>query len=154
MPYGPWPSVSSFQANTTFTHGACCNEVDLLENNSLFQDMNSLACNISGVYLSTLIDECGQDTGVCDEGDAAGTITYITNVTDFYSPAWKYTIDMQQKFIVITQFITDDGTSSGDLIEIRRLYVQSGRVIRNDAITVDGITTNVMDYEYCNVTVS
>ena len=32
---------------------------------------------------------------------------------------------------VVTQFLTDDGTDNGDLIEIRRFYVQDGRKITN-----------------------
>ena len=33
---------------------------------------------------------------------------------------------------VVTQFITDDGTDSGDLVEIRRLYVQVSVILRSD----------------------
>lgn len=127
--------------------------MDILESNALVQDMTPHACNISGVYLCTGNDECGQDGGVCDEW-GCGWNPYIYNVTEFYGPAEKYTIDTQRKFTVVTQFITNDGTSSGGLAEIRRLYIQDERVIHNAAITVDGITTSVMDDTYCNVTSS
>lgn len=41
---------------------------------------------------------------------------------------------------VVTQFITDDGSDTGDLVEIRRLYVQNGRVIENSAaVGIDGL---------------
>ncbi|KUI65264.1 putative endo-beta-1,4-glucanase celB [Cytospora mali] len=140
-------------ANPNLTHGACCNEMDLLESNALVEDMTPHACNISGVYLCTGDDECDQATGVCDEY-GCGWNPYVYNVTEFYGPGRNYTINTQRNFTVVTQFITDDGTSSGSLIEIRRLYVQGGRVIRNAAITVEGITTSVMDDAYCNATAS
>lgn len=36
-----------------------------------------------------------------------------------------------KKFSVVTQFITQDVTPKGDLSEIRRLYAQEGKVIKN-----------------------
>ena len=35
---------------------------------------------------------------------------------------------------VVTQFITEDGTDNGDLVEIRRLYVQDGQVNKHQII--------------------
>jgi len=32
---------------------------------------------------------------------------------------------------VVTQFLTSDGTAEGDLVEIKRYYVQNGKVIGN-----------------------
>lgn len=136
-------------ANPNATHGACCNEMDLLESNALAQAMTPHACNISGVYLCTSDDECGQAEGVCDEY-GCGWNPYVYNLTDFYGPSGKYTIDTNRVFTIVTQFITHDGTSSGTLVEIRRLYVQDGRVIHNAAITTGNLTTNVMDDEYCS----
>ena len=40
---------------------------------------------------------------------------------------------------VVTQFITSDGTDNGDLVEIRRLYVQDGKVIDNSFVALPGI---------------
>ena len=39
---------------------------------------------------------------------------------------------------VVTQFITSDGTDNGDLIEMRRLYVQNGKVIQNSFTNING----------------
>lgn len=39
------------EANPNSTHGACCNEMDILEANALAQAMTLHACNISGLYL-------------------------------------------------------------------------------------------------------
>ena len=39
---------------------------------------------------------------------------------------------------VVTQFITNDGTDTGDLVEMRRLYVQNGVLIANSFSNVPG----------------
>ncbi|KAG6847622.1 hypothetical protein C0991_001583, partial [Blastosporella zonata] len=51
-------------------------------------------------------------------------------------------VDTTKKFTVVTQFISSDGTATGDLTEIRRLYVQNGVVIQNSYVNVPGITAN------------
>merc|ERR1712165_38517 len=38
----------------------------------------------------------------------------------------------------VTQFITADGTDTGELVEIRRKYVQNGNVIENSVMNIDG----------------
>jgi cellulose 1,4-beta-cellobiosidase len=48
-------------------------------------------------------------------------------------------VDTNSKFTVVTQFITDSGTSSGTLSEIRRLYVQNGKVIQNSVANVPNV---------------
>ena len=40
---------------------------------------------------------------------------------------------------VVTQFVTADGTDTGDLVEIRRLYVQDGVIIENAQVGYDEI---------------
>jgi cellulose 1,4-beta-cellobiosidase len=56
---------------------------------------------------------------------------------DFYGPG--LTVDTTKPFTVVTQFFTNDNTSTGTLSEIRRLYVQNGTVISNAALTTPGI---------------
>lgn len=125
--------------------------MDLLESNALAQAMTPHACNISGVYLCTSDDECGQDVGVCDEW-GCGWNPYVYNVTSFYGPDANYTIDTTRVFTVVTQFRTD--ASDDTLAEIRRLYVQDGRVVHNAAVTTGDLTTDVMNDAYCNATAS
>lgn len=51
---------------------------------------------------------------------------------------------------VVTQFITSDGTDDGDLIEIRRIYVQDGKVIPNSINLLDGIDpVNNLNDAFC-----
>lgn len=41
-----------------------------------------------------------------------------------------FQLDTTKKITVVTQFITSDHTDSGDLVEIRRVWVQDGKVIQ------------------------
>merc|ERR1712198_135137 len=41
------------------------------------------------------------------------------------------TVDSSKPMTVVTQFVTNDGTDNGELVEMRRLYVQDGKVIEN-----------------------
>lgn len=50
----------------------------------------------------------------------------------------SFTVDTTRKFTVVTQFITDSGTSSGNLQEIRRLYIQDGKLIQNAPASTGG----------------
>ena len=99
------------------------------------------------------------------EGDACGTTDRYASVCDpdgcdfnsfrmgdktFYGKGM--TVDTSQKFTVVTQFITSDGTASGTLSEIRRLYVQNGKVIQNSNVNVPGIdsTINSITKNFCD----
>lgn len=51
----------------------------------------------------------------------------------------------------MTQFITSDGTTSGDLTEIKRFYVQNGVVIPNSVSSITGIpASNSITTAYCS----
>lgn len=61
------------------------------------------------------------------------------------------TVDTTKKFSIVTQFISDDGTTTGNLQEIRRFYVQNGVVIPNSVSTVSGIdNTNSITENFCS----
>ena len=45
-------------------------------------------------------------------------------------------VDVTRPMTVVTQFITSDGTDSGDLAEVRRFYVQNGRKIENSKVEI------------------
>jgi len=61
------------------------------------------------------------------------------------------TVDTSKPFTVVTQWITADNTSNGALTEIRRIYVQNGKVIMNSAANFTGLKpyTSVSD-QFCN----
>lgn len=50
------------------------------------------------------------------------------------------TVDTTKKITVVTQFISSDNSTSGDLAEIRRIYVQDGVVIQNSKVNIAGMT--------------
>ena len=48
-------------------------------------------------------------------------------------------VDTIKPFAVITQFVTSDGTSTGQLTQIKRVYIQGSKVIANAAVNATGI---------------
>lgn len=51
---------------------------------------------------------------------------------------------------VVTQFITSDGTENGDIVEIRRKYVQNGKVIETPNVTINGKQYNSITDGFCD----
>ena len=51
---------------------------------------------------------------------------------------------------VVTQFVTSDNTATGDLKEIRRLYVQDGKTIKMQSVTVGGQQFDSINDGFCN----
>merc|ERR1712057_120813 len=58
-------------------------------------------------------------------------------------------VDSSQKMTVVTQFITEDGTDSGTLKEIRRHYVQNGKRIDTPELNVGSKTFNSISDDFC-----
>ena len=58
----------------------------------------------------------------------------------FYGNGSSFPLNTNEKMTVVTQFITSDGTDSGDLVEIRRYYVQGGKVMGSPRFQLDGKT--------------
>jgi cellulose 1,4-beta-cellobiosidase len=65
--------------------------------------------------------------------------------TSFYG-AGK-TVDTSSKFTVVTQFLTG---SDGNLSEIKRFYVQNGKVIPNSQSTISGVSGNSITSAFCS----
>merc|ERR1712032_1670960 len=57
------------------------------------------------------------------------------------------------KITVVTQFITEDGTDTGALKEIRRHYVQDGKKIETPDLSVGSKTFNSISTEFCEAEV-
>lgn len=97
-------------------------------------------------------DACGGSdryASVCDP-DGCDFNSFRMGDQTFYGPGM--TVDTTKKFTIVTQFITDDGTSSGTLSEIRRLYVQDGVVIQNSKVNVPGMSPDYdsITSQYCD----
>ena len=50
---------------------------------------------------------------------------------------------------IVTQFITEGNRDDGDLIDIRRFYVQDGKVIPNSNISIAGVTGDSVTDKVC-----
>jgi len=132
-------------------YGTCCNEMDIWESNSYATAYTPHVCTVSGQYRCSGT-QCGDIPnnrygGVCDK-DGCDFNSYRMGDHSFFGKGMK--VDTTQPITVVTQFMTSDNTSSGDLVEIRRLYVQNNKVIYNSAANFTGLKgyDSVTD-QYC-----
>ncbi|KXX82701.1 putative endo-beta-1,4-glucanase celB [Madurella mycetomatis] len=122
--------------------GACCNEMDIWEANSQANVFTPHTCSGIGSFLCSG-DECVRTeagSGVCDK-DGCGINTFALGTPNFYGPG--LTVDSSRPFTIVTQFLTNDNTSTGTLSEIRRLYIQDGNIIPNTAETTNDAVRNI-----------
>jgi cellulose 1,4-beta-cellobiosidase len=112
--------------------------MDIWEANSISEAFTAHPCTMSGPKRCEGT-ECGADNdrynGVCDK-DGCDLNPFRAGVKDFYGPGKQ--VDTTKPLTVVTQFITTDGTDNGDLKEIRRLFVQDGKVINHPKSNVPG----------------
>ncbi|KAK8013935.1 hypothetical protein PG990_007231 [Apiospora arundinis] len=118
--------VQTWRNGTLNTSGAgyCCNEMDILEANSRANAFTPHPCSSTD----------------CDKG-GCGFNPYSQGHKNYYGPGG--TVDTTKPFTVITQFITNDGTTSGTLSQITRKYIQNGKMVASavsggDTLTADG----------------
>jgi len=135
---------SDVDPNSGFGHyGSCCFELDIWEANTISTAFTNHPCDVSGQYQCEGV-ECGDNKsdnrydGVCDK-DGCDFNHWRMGDTKYYGPGSGFTIDSTKPVTVVTQFITDDGTDSGNLAEMRRIYVQNGNVIANSVANVPGM---------------
>ncbi|KAG8900472.1 Exoglucanase 1 [Tulasnella sp. 403] len=133
-------------------YGSCCSEMDIWEANKNAAAYTPHPCTVTGPYRCSGND-CGDDAnrygGVCDK-DGCDFNSWRMGNQDFLGPG--KTINTNSKFTVVTQFITDDGTANGELVEIRRIYVQNGQVIANSNVNIPGIPVgNSITDSFCQV---
>ncbi|KAF1950176.1 exoglucanase-like protein 1 precursor [Byssothecium circinans] len=126
--------------------GACCPEMDLWEANSISTAYTPHPCTKNGLTACTGND-CGDGDnrygGICDK-DGCDFNSYRMGVKDFYGPGM--TLDTKKKMTVVTQFI-GSGTS---LSEIKRFYVQDGKVFKNTDSAIEGVTGNSITDAWCD----
>ncbi|KAG6809595.1 hypothetical protein H0H92_015615 [Tricholoma furcatifolium] len=146
---------SSNNANTGIGNtGACCPEMDVWEANSISAAVTPHPCTVSDLTTCNTTACGGTDSpdsryaSVCDP-DGCDFNSYRMGDTTFYGPSM--TVDTTKTFTVVTQFISSDGTSSGSLSEIRRIYVQNGVVIQNSNTNIAGMATyNSITEDFCD----
>jgi len=126
-------------------YGACCAEMDIWEANSMANAYTPHPCNIKG-QLRCEGQACGDNDkgerymGVCDK-DGCDINPYRMGNKSFYGRGPDFLVDTLKPVTTVTQFLTTDGTDSGDLNEVRRYYVQDGKVIGSPKTTILGPDT-------------
>ncbi|KAG6916028.1 Exoglucanase [Tephrocybe rancida] len=133
------PSTNDVNSGTG-NYGACCNEMDIWEANKISAAYTPHPCTTTGLSRCSGAS-CGSSDRygtVCDP-DGCDFNSFRMGAKSFYGPG--LTVDTNKKFTVVTQFVSSDGTASGDLVEIRRLYVQNGVVIQNSKVNIPGMSS-------------
>ncbi|ORY03728.1 glycoside hydrolase [Clohesyomyces aquaticus] len=127
--------------------------MDIWEANRASTAYTPHPCSATQVYACSG-SECGSTSstkysGICDK-DGCDSNPYRLGSKSFYGTGSNYTVDTTQKLTVVTQFYTTDNTANGTLSEIRRIYVQNGKVIQNAKITIPGLQTEgTITDSYC-----
>jgi len=133
------------EASGTGRFGHCCAEMDLWEANSRATAYTAHPCGSEGSH------KCEGEAckSACDQS-GCGFNSFRNGDENFYGPGSEFTLDTSRPFTVVTQWITADGTDDGELADIRRLYVQDGRLITNsDAKALGGGVGNSLSEKYC-----
>ena len=128
--------------------GSCCSEMDIWEANKVSSAYTAHPCTVNKQTECSDPVTCGDDPdhrfdGVCDK-DGCDFNPYRAGVHDFFGEGSNFKVDTSQKLTVVTQFLTD---SNGDLNEIRRKFVQNGKVIEHPMSAVD-----TMSKQYDSIT--
>ncbi|KAF5850061.1 hypothetical protein GGP41_002339 [Bipolaris sorokiniana] len=142
-----WKPSSNDQNAGVGGHGSSCAEMDIWEANSVSTAVTPHSCSTieqtrcdgdscGGTYSAT------RYAGVCD-ADGCDFNSYRMGVKDFYGKG--KTVDTSQKFTVVTQFV-----GTGDNLEIRRFYVQGGKVIPQPSSKIPGIDGNAINSKFCD----
>merc|ERR1711988_1244772 len=118
--------------------------------------MGAHSCSVTSHTRCEGVD-CGDNPdhrfdGMCDK-NGCDVQTFRLGKKDFFGAGSGFTIDTTQKVTVITQFITEDGTDTGALKEIRRHYIQNGKVIQTPAATVGSGSFDSITKEFCEAEV-
>lgn len=130
--------------------GTCCPEMDIWEANDISTAYTPHPCD-GLTQVSCQGDACGgtysadRYAGTCDP-DGCDFNAYRQGNKTFYGPGSGFNVDTTKKVTVVTQFLT--GTN-GKLSEIKRLYVQNGKVIANAASTISGVSGSSITADYC-----
>ncbi|KAJ8515059.1 hypothetical protein ONZ45_g7490 [Pleurotus djamor] len=136
-----WAGSDSDANSGAGQFGTCCSEMDIWEANSMASAFTPHPCTVTGQTRCSGAD-CGDGdqraSGVCDK-DGCDFNSFRMGDTAFLGKGM--TVDTTKKFTVVTQFITSNNSSSGDLVEIRRVYVQDGKVIQNSKVNIPGMSS-------------
>jgi len=138
-------------------YGACCAEMDIWEANSMASAFTPHTCSTNKLFRCSDPVECGDNAsgnrydGVCDK-DGCDINPYRMGVEDFYGRGDEYAVNTLKPMTVVTQFLTTDGTDTGDFSEMRRLYIQNGKIVHSPPSTIlgPGKDSDSITDEFCD----
>ncbi|KAK0715166.1 exoglucanase 1 precursor [Lasiosphaeris hirsuta] len=142
------PSTNDANAGAG-SYGTCCSEMDIWEANNVAAAYTPHPCTtIDQTRCSG--DACGgtyssdRYSCVCDP-DGCDFNSYRMGDKTFYGAGGN--VDTTKKMTVVTQFLKN---AAGELSEIKRFYVQNGKIIPNSQSKVAGVTGNSITKDFCN----
>jgi cellulose 1,4-beta-cellobiosidase len=150
------PSATDVNAGTG-KYGSCCVEMDMWEANTVSTAFTAHACEAKEQTRCEGVD-CGDNPdhrfdGLCDK-NGCDFQTYRLGNTTFYGAGPNFALDSSKKMTVVTQFITADGTDSGELVEIRRFYKQGSKIVKTPSLAVGGKGSySSLSTDYCTAEV-
>jgi cellulose 1,4-beta-cellobiosidase len=137
-----WDSSTAFGK-----YGSCCAEMDIWEANSQASAYTPHPCSIDGPKRCENENDCGMQ-GFCDK-PGCDLNTYRFGNKTFLGEGPSFAIDTSKPFTIVTQFITSDNTDAGDLVEIRRKYVQDGKYIETPQLSIGGEDFKSVSDAFC-----
>lgn len=136
-------------------YGTCCSEMDIWEANDYSSAYTAHPCNVESQTRCEDSVKCGDDNNrfapgsTCDK-DGCDLNPFRANVKNFFGQGSGFQVDTTKPITVVTQFITDDGTENGTLVEIKRKFVQNGKVIEHPNDQLGGAKNyNSLSDEMC-----
>jgi len=135
-------------------YGSCCAEMDIWEANSMANAYTPHPCEIDSQLRCDGI-QCGDNdkgerySGVCDK-DGCDINPFRMGNHTFFGRGEQFIVNTLKPMTVVTQFHTSDGTDTGPLVEMRRFYVQEGKVIHSPPTVIlgDKATDSITD-QFC-----
>ncbi|KAF4989709.1 hypothetical protein FDECE_14624 [Fusarium decemcellulare] len=143
-----WKPSSSDKNAGVGKYGTCCPEMDIWEANDMSTAYTPHPCK-SLTQQRCEGDACGgtysttRYAGTCDP-DGCDFNPYRQGDKTFYGKG--STVDTTKKVTVVTQFLKG---SDNRLSEIKRFYVQNGKVIPNSESKISGNTGNSITPQFC-----
>jgi cellulose 1,4-beta-cellobiosidase len=136
-------------------NGYCCTEVDIFEANIHSASFTMHTCSNPGADRCSEL-ECGpgdngdstRSKGRCDR-DGCDWNDYRLGNKTFFGPGAGYQVDTTKPMTITTQFLTNDGTDNGELVEIRRSYQQHGRRIEIPSPSLVDKSASSMTDDFC-----
>ncbi|TFY72382.1 hypothetical protein EVG20_g619 [Dentipellis fragilis] len=127
-----WTADANSANSGTGEYGSCCNEMDVWEANSFSAAYTPHPCSVDA------------------RPSAPATIAATPTDTPESATPTAATSTRSAWATRRSTFLTSDNTTTGTLSEIRRIYVQNGKVIQNSNTNIAGVdTANSITEDFC-----